>query len=124
MIEIIRLKNGEDIIGDVVGESHLNEEFDINDPMSVSIEFRNNESGLVMNHWLPVQIIDKNSTKIKKQDVLTRFHPNKEFSEYYRNTVERLDRLMKVKQEVDNMSDEEVSEIMDNLLDGKDKTYH
>ena len=31
---------------------------------------------------------------------------------------------MKVKEEVDAMSDEEISEIMEDMVDGKDKTYH
>jgi hypothetical protein len=38
--------------------------------------------------------------------------------------VDRLHRLMKVKKEVDEMSDDEISEIMEDMLDGKDKTYH
>ena len=118
---MIRLSSGEDIIGDVVTFS---DDYEIQEPMSVSIEYRGNQSGLVMNHWLPVQLINKNQTLIKKEDVLTTFVPNPEFAEYYANTVEKLERLMKVKEEVDAMSDEEISEIMEDMVDGKDKTYH
>ena len=121
MIQIIRLKNGEDIIGEVLTDTG---DYEIQEPMSVSIEHRGNQSGLVMNHWLPVQLINRNQTIIKKEDVLTTFLPNDEFAEYYANTVERLARLMKVREEVDQMSDDEISEIMEDLVDDKDRTYH
>ena len=122
MIQIIRLKNGEDIIGQVA--SGL-DEYEIEQPMSVSVEHRGRESGLVMDHWLPVQLIDVNKTVIKKEDVLTTFIPNKEFTEYYEHTVERLDRLLKVRKEVEEMSDDQISEIMEDLLDNNmDRTYH
>ena len=121
MIQILRLKNGEDIIGEVFTDTG---DYEIQQPMSVSVEYHGKESGLVMQHWLPVQLIDRNQTVIKKEDVLTTFIPNKEFSEYYESTIERMERLLKVKKEVDAMSDEEISEIMEDLYDGKDKTYH
>ena len=122
MIQILRLKNGEDIIGEVFND--ISNEYEIHEPMSVSVEYNGRESGLVMAHWLPVQLIDRNQTVIKKEDVLTTFMPNKEFVEYYESTIERMNRLLKVKKEVDAMSDEEISEIMEDMIDGKDKTYH
>jgi hypothetical protein len=121
MIQILRLKNGEDIIGEVFTDTG---DYQIQEPMSVSIEQRGHESGLVMHHWLPVQLIERNETFIKKEDVLTTLMPNADFCEFYTNTVDRLERLMKVKKEVDEMSDDEISEIMEDMLDGKDKTYH
>ena len=122
MIQIIRLKNGEDIIGQVA--SGL-DEYEIEQPMSVSVEHRGRESGLVMDHWLPVQLIDVNKTVIKKEDVLTTFIPNKEFSEYHEHTVERLERLLQVRKEVEAMSDDQISEVMEDLLDNNmDRTYH
>ena len=122
MIQIIRLKNGEDIIGQVSANTG---DYEINQPLAVSVEHHGRESGLVMQHWLPVQLIESNKVTIKKEDVLTTFIPNKEFSEYYENTVERMERLLKVKQEVDEMSDEQISQIMEDLLDSDiNRTYH
>ena len=77
MIEILRLKNGEDIIGEVRKD---NGNFEIHEPMAVGIETRGGQAGLVMQHWLPIQLIDKNYTTIKKEDVLTTFVPNPEFA--------------------------------------------
>ena len=68
MIQIIRLKNGEDIIGQVYDDTG---DYEIQEPMSVSVEYRGRESGLVMQHWLPVQLIENNKTMIRKDDVLT-----------------------------------------------------
>ena len=54
---------------------------------------------------------------IKSCDVLTTFEPNKEFQEYYSNTVEKIKHLMEAKKQSDEMTDEEIDDIMD-LLDG------
>lgn len=124
MIQIIRLKNGEDIIGEVFDDYSSSQEFEICDPMTVDIEYRGNQSGLVMNHWLPVQLIENNRTKIKKVDVLTVFNPNKEFQEYYENTVEKMQRLLKAKEITDSMSDEEIEDIMEALQDSEGQILH
>ena len=121
MIQIIRLKNGEDIIGQVFEDTG---DYEIQEPMSVSIEYCGQESGLVMNHWLPVQIIDKNKTSIKKDDVLATFRPNKEFEEYYEHTVKKMQDLLKAKEITDAMTDEEIEDIMDALQDSEGQVLH
>jgi hypothetical protein len=121
MIQIIRLKNGEDIIGQVFEDTG---DYEILDPMTVDIEFRGKESGLVMKHWLPVQLIELNRTIIKKEDVLTTFYPNKDFAEYYENTVEKLAVLLEAKRVTDKMSDDELEEVMEALEQGDNQTLH
>jgi hypothetical protein len=111
MIKIVRLKNGEDIIGSL--ERLPIDDIQITEPMSVAIITRGRqESGLVMSHWLPVQLIKKNEITIKSCDVLTMFEPNDEFVEYYLNTVEKIKSLMKAKELTDEMTDEEIEDIM------------
>ena len=110
MIEILRLKNGEDIIGEVYTDTG---DYEILDPMSVGLETRGKETGLVMQHWLPVQLIDRNWTTIKKEDVLTTFAPNSEFKEYYQNTIKKLNQILEAKKLADEMTDEEIQEAMD-----------
>jgi len=122
MIQIIRLKNGEDIIGEVFEE--IKDELEIDCPMTVDLEYRGRESGLVMAHWLPVQLIDKNQVKIKSCDILTRFYPNDQFAEYYMNTVDKLKNLLKAKEITDTLTDEEVEDIMDALDEGEGQTIH
>ena len=60
-IKIVRLKNGEDIIGNL--SDNTNGDYEISEPMSVSLVQKGHESGLVMSHWLPVQLIKKNEIK-------------------------------------------------------------
>jgi hypothetical protein len=121
MIEILRLKTGEDIIGDVY---NLGVAYEIHEPMTVDIDYRGKESGLIMQHWLPVQLITENHTVIKMEDVLTKFEPNKEFTEYYKNTVEKINELLKAKQVADSMTDEEINSLMDVLEESYKHTLH
>jgi hypothetical protein len=111
MIQIIRLKNGEDIIGQVA--SLESDTFEIKEPMSVGLEYHNNQSHLVMHHWLPVQIISINKTVLKKEDVLTTFLPNEEFAEYYTNTIDKLNKILEAKRIAESMTDEEIQQAME-----------
>jgi len=121
-IKIVRLKNGEDIIGNL--SDNTDGDYEISEPMSVSLVQKGHESGLVMSHWLPVQLIKKNEIKINSRDVLTMFEPNDEFAEYYTNTVEKIKNLLKAKNVADSMTDEEIEDIMDALEDGDGQTLH
>ena len=122
MIKIVRLKNGEDIIGSLM--TLPIDDIQITEPISVVITNRGPENGLVMVHWLPVQLIKKNEITIKACDVLTMFEPNDEFAEYYLNTVEKIKSLMKAKELTDEMTDEEIEDIMDALEDSEGQVLH
>ena len=122
MIKIVRLKNGEDIIGSLM--TLPIDDIQITEPISVVITNRGPENGLVMAHWLPVQLIKKNEITIKACDVLTMFEPNDEFAEYYLNTVEKIKSLMKAKELTDEMTDEEIEDIMDALEDSEGQVLH
>ena len=121
-VKIVRLKTGEDVIG-CFSKTPI-DEIVIEEPMSVYINIRGSEAGLVMNHWLPVQLIKKNEIIIKSCDVLTMFEPNPEFEEYYLNTVEKIKSLMKAKELSDEMTDEEIEDIMDALEDSEGQVLH
>ena len=120
-IKIVRLKNGEDIIGTL---NMINDEYEITEPMSVNVVMKGQESGLVMSHWLPVQLIKKNEIKINTRDVLTVIEPSDEFAEYYTNTVEKIKQLLKAKNLADEMTDEEIEDIMDAMESGDGQTLH
>jgi hypothetical protein len=92
--------------------------------MSVNVVMKGQESGLVMSHWLPVQLIKKNEIKINSRDVLTVIEPNDEFAEYYTNTVEKIKMLLKAKNDADEMTDEEIEDIMDAMENGDGQTLH
>jgi hypothetical protein len=120
-IRIVRLKNGEDIIGSFC---NVDGKIQLVEPMIVSVIQRGNESGLVMSHWLPVQLIKKNEIILNNDDILTTFEPNDEFSEYYSNTVEKISMLLQAKRIAANMTDEEIDEVMKAIESGNGETIH
>ena len=121
MIKIVRLQNGEDIIGNLTNEDIG--KFTVEEPMAVNIEYRGREAWLMMHHWLPVQLIKKNEILLENKDVLCILEPNDEFCEYYLNTVEKIKELLSAKNTLDGLDEEETDNIMDAfeelLNDGK-----
>ena len=53
-IKIVRLKNGEDIVGQLYD---IEDSYDVIEPMTVDVEYRGKEAGLVMRHYLPIQLV-------------------------------------------------------------------
>jgi len=108
--QIIKLYNGEDLIANVdlstTGKSYILEE-----PMKFFVDFRNGNA-LVMQHYLPVQLVKENSVCIKETDILAILNPDEEFIEYYQHTIEKIKRLMQAKADIAEMSDEEINHII------------
>jgi hypothetical protein len=121
-IRIVRLQNGEDIVGYVTSKEDGHHE--IVEPMTVGVEYKNREAGLVMRHWLPIQLVKKNETILADKDIICMFEPADDFCEYYENTVEKIRDLIKAKNLVDNFTDEEVNNIMDAFEELEDDNEH
>jgi|APCry1669189472_1035225.scaffolds.fasta_scaffold11147_2 hypothetical protein len=115
--QIIKLQNGTDLIANV---SLSNDHYILEEPMEFGIDFRGREGGLIMKHYLPVQLLKKNSIEIHTKDVLSVMEPENEFCEYYINTVEKIKDLLKAKNlvdEISDLSDEELQDIMNQFED-------
>ena len=113
--KIIKLQNGTDLIANVtsIGDVYVLEE-----PMEFGIEVRGSQTGnLIMNHWLPVQLIKKNVIEIQSKDIMSFMDPEENFCEYYVNTVIKIKELLQAKNLVDSFTDEEINNIMDELED-------
>lgn len=111
-IKIVRLKNGEDIVGQI---TNVDDSYDVVEPMTVDVDYRGKEAGLVMRHWLPIQLVKYNEITIKQTDVLCVLEPSDDFAEYYINTIEKVHDLLKARNLVDELDDDEVNDIMDAL---------
>jgi len=107
---IVKLKNGEDLIANV-HVSITGSSFILEEPMRFFVDVRNNNA-LVMQHYLPVQLVKDNKISIKDKDILAMVDPDIEFIEYYHHTVEKIKRLMKAKANIAEMSDEEINNII------------
>jgi hypothetical protein len=125
-VKIVRLQNGEDIVGYV--SSKEKGIYDITEPMSVGVHFSNsnNEAGLIMRHWLPIQIIKKNEIVLTEKDILCMFEPADDFCEYYTNTVQKVRELLKAKNLVDSLEENEINDIMEAFdeFNNDGKTLH
>lgn len=84
-IKIVRLKNGEDIIGFV--EAIEKKVLKIRYPVSVAIHYnhRQQKQELLMNYWLPVSLIEENKAEIPNSEILLIMEVKEEFKEYYLN---------------------------------------
>ena len=119
--KIIKLQNGIDLIANVTQsmESYILEE-----PMEFEIELRgNNPGGLLMRHYLPVQLIKKNEIEIHKSSILSFLDPEEQFCVYYINTIEKIKELLAAKEIVDGMTDEEINNIMSEFEDVQQHGY-
>jgi SAM-dependent MidA family methyltransferase len=123
-IKIVKLRNGEDLVGTLTSTDIGN--YRLEEPMSFEIDFRHNSSGLIMRHWLPVQLVKKNEIELTQKDIMAIIEPADDFCEYYWNTVEKIKDLLKAKNLVDDMSDEEIDMIMNEFedMDNNGSTLH
>ena len=98
-IQIIRLKNGDELIANVsvTGTNYLLEE-----PMLFMLDGRGNRGQLMMQHYLPVQLLKKNEINISLSEIFAVMEPDDEFAEFYQNQIERMKMLMKAKDELSN----------------------
>lgn len=110
-IKLVRLQNGEDIIGFVTNKD--DGKYDVSEPMTVDLDYRTSQPGLIMKHLLPLQLVKKNEIVLENKDILFMVDPADSFAEYYVNTVEKIREILSARDLVDSMSDDEVNDIMD-----------
>jgi len=118
-IKMVRLQNGEDIIGTI--SSNTSGVYNVSHPMVVEITSRNGMPILGMTHWLPVQLVKTNEVTLTDKDILCMIEPSEDFIEYYNNTVEKISELLKAKKiikeklEEPDSFEEDIEEIMNHL---------
>ena len=111
-IKIIKLENGTDLIADF--RELEKDVYTLYEPMKFFIDYRN-DNNLVLQHYLPVQLVKDNMVEIKKQHVLTIVEPDIEFVEYYQHTIEKVKRLMQTRKDIESMTDEEINNIINQM---------
>jgi hypothetical protein len=113
--QIVKLQNGTDLIANVSVnglDSYILEE-----PMEFGLDGNGRQVGLVMKHFLPVQLLKTNSIEIHSKDILSVLEPEDEFSEYYINTVSKIKKLLEVKELVSEMDDDELQSMINEFED-------
>jgi hypothetical protein len=119
--QIIKLQNGEDLIANVAlnGVNYVLEE-----PMEFAIDSRGKENGLMMRHWLPVQLLKKNAIEIQAKDILSFLEPEEQFCEYYIDTVSKIKSLLKARDDLDLIEDMDDEELADMISEYEELKHH
>ncbi len=86
-VNLLRLKSGEDII--CYMEHYGHDELVVRDAMVVftKTDFKSGKQVIMLEHWLPIQLIKENETIIKQSEVIATMTPSSAFFEYYMNAV-------------------------------------
>ena len=108
-IRLIRLQNGDDIIASFEIEDTI---IRISEPMLVEMHHRGTHMGLILQHWLPIQLIKKNETILQAKDIICVVEPNDELTQYYINTVDHIKNLFAGK---DDLDEDELEDEMESI---------
>jgi len=111
-VKLIRLHNGDDIIAtyEIKEDTVI-----VSEPMLVQMHLQGNHMGLVLQHWLPIQIIKSNQTTISIKDILCFIESNDDLVEYYLNSVEKIKSLFSARESLDNQEMEDIEDEMESI---------
>ena len=100
-IKILRLNDGEDIITDYhVEQGNI---VVMNNPMTLFFKRLSvGKSMVLMQPWLPIELVDTNSAQILANQILTIIEPKSALIEYYKSAVEEsIDIVTKYSNQID-----------------------
>lgn len=85
-VKILRLKNQDDII--CLYEEKING-VEVENPYRISIEINVKKSTqiLVLEHWLPINLIEEDKAIISLKEIMLILSPKKDIEEYYLNLL-------------------------------------
>lgn len=101
-IKILRLNDGEDIITDYTVED--GNVIVMHNPMALFFKRMSiGKSMVIMQPWLPIELVNVNMAKIFSNQILTVIEPRTSLVEYYRNAVQESNEMIE-------QFDEQISE--------------
>lgn len=115
-IKLLRLKSGEDIISYFEQVDKLN--FVLREPMVVLVknDMKSGKQIIMMDHWLPVPLIKYNEAFITESEIVTIMEPTSEFTEYFENAVDSINKAKTVKEEGSELNEIEMSKEMIHMM--------
>ena len=117
MIQILRLRDGFDVISDT--SKHGNGNVDLTNPMI----FHLRNSSMVLEHWLPLPIMKGNSVTISMSEVICEMEPNEDFLDYYLKMTNKLESAMEAMAGEEN-NIKEMALAMEELESNKQIKFH
>jgi len=125
-VKILRLQDGLDIICEHKNVSGINF---IKNPMVVFLDYESEQPDLVMQHWIPYELVKNNETTISDNDILCAFEPNDTLEEYYTSNVDIFNKSNQkrnyMEEHKDDMEQTSIDEVMDEFDNIKpDTKFH
>ena len=96
-IKIVRLTSGEDLI---TGLIEADGTYYLKSPMVFILKDTGRTFALLLQNWLPVQIMKMNESVLKSKDVLFVAEPEENFSQYYLDQVQEMEEEIQAKLEL------------------------
>ena len=96
-IKIVRLTSGEDLI---TGLIEADGTYYLKSPMVFILKDTGRTFALLLQNWLPVQIMKMNESVLKSKDVLFVAEPEENFSQYYLDQVQEMEEEIQAKLEM------------------------
>jgi len=96
-VKIVRLTSGEDLI---CGLIEADGTYYLKSPMIFILKDTGRTFALMLQNWLPVQIMKMNESVLKSKDVLFVAEPEENFAEYYLNQVQEMEEEIQAKLEL------------------------
>ena len=96
-VKIVRLTSGEDLIAGLIEADGT---FYLKSPMVFILKDTGRTFALLLQNWLPVQIMKMNESVLKSKDVLFVAEPEENFSQYYLDQVQEMEEEIQAKLEL------------------------
>lgn len=120
-VKILRLNDGEDIITDYTVED--GNVIVMHNPMTLFFKRMSvGKSMVIMQPWLPIELVDVNMAKIFSNQVLTIIEPRNALIEYYRNAVEESNDI--ITKYDDQISESLLNDAFASSDDSDEEEYH
>jgi len=125
-VKILRLQDGLDIICEHKNVSGINF---IKNPMVIFLDYDSEQPDLVMQHWIPYELVKNNETTISDNDILCAFEPNDTLEEYYIANMDIFNKSNQkrnyMEEHKDDMEQTSIDEVMDEFDNIKpDTKFH
>ena len=96
-VKIVRLTSGEDLIAGLIEADGT---YYLKSPMVFILKDTGRTFALILQNWLPVQIMKMNESVLKSKDVLFVAEPEENFSQYYLDQVQEMEEEIQAKLEL------------------------
>lgn len=101
-VKIVRLTSGEDLI---TGLIEADGTYYLKSPMVFILKDTGKQFALMLQNWLPVQIMKMNESVLKSKDILFVAEPEENFAVYYLDQVQEIEEEIKAKLELKKLKE-------------------